>query len=469
MPNRLLSLAAILAVAAASQAAFAQEVSLESVDQRIRILERRIELDKEAADTAARAATTPAAAAGGFSLTSGDKAFVLQFRLLSQLDYRQFFNDDKTVNGDTFTLRRVRPSISGAVGKNVEFQFTPEFAGGDATSSTVSLLDVWGAVKLHPAFNIKAGKYTLPVVVETGSNRHFNESPFTNFLAQNRDLGVEFYGSPNAYLDYRLGVFNGVRNEASGNSNTDFDNRKTIAGRLTVKPLAGTDGFFKPLALSLGFSTGKEAGTPNASPNQTLTNVNSISRRSFLNFGTANTIDGKHTRISPAVALYSGAFSVVGEYITEKGDYARYNTATPPAVVASFTAKNEAWRATAGWVLTGEAASGNVNPKRPFAIGAEGWGAFELAAFASEIQFGDELFGNAPAPNGNLNETTSARRATGYGLAANWYLTRNYSLRLNLEQTKFHSAYLRDDPSDAAPVRPADKETAASLRFQLQF
>src|SRR5690606_20860878 len=108
--------------------------------------------------------------------------------------------------------------------KNFDFQFTPEFAGGDPTSSSVTLLDVWGALKLNPAFNVKVGKYTLPVVVETGSNRHFNESPFTNFLAQNRDLGIEFYGSPSAFIDYRVGVFNGVRNEASGNTNADFDN-----------------------------------------------------------------------------------------------------------------------------------------------------------------------------------------------------------------------------------------------------
>ncbi len=145
MSRRFIALALLPAVATVGQAV-AQEVSLDSVDQRIRILERKLELDKEAADTAAKAATTPAAAAGGFSLTSGDKAFVLQFKLLSQLDYRQFFNDDKTVNGNTFTLRRVRTEIAGSVGKNIELQFTPEFASGDATTSTVSLLDIWGAL-----------------------------------------------------------------------------------------------------------------------------------------------------------------------------------------------------------------------------------------------------------------------------------------------------------------------------------
>lgn len=442
--SRRLSVLAVLPFAATVGQAVAQELSVESVDQRLRVLERKLELEKEDADAKAKAAATPAAAASGFSLTSGDKSYALQFRFLGQLDYRQFFNDDKAANGNTFTLRRVRPTLAGSVGKHVDFQFTPEFAGGDPTTSSVTLLDVWGAFKLNPAFNIKVGKYTLPVVVETGSNRHFNESPFPNFLAQNRDLGVEFYGSPNAFVDYRIGLFNGVRNEASGNTNADFDNKKTVAGRLTVKPLAGTSGAFKPLALSVGFSNGKEFGTTA----QTLTNVNSVSRRQFFNFGT-NQINGERTRISPAATLYTGPFSAVAEYISEKADYLRGANA--------FEAKNEAWRSTVGYVLTGENASGNVNPKKPFALGGEGWGAFEVAAFAAGIDFDDELFANYPGANGGINEATAARHATSFGLAGNWFLNRNLSLRLNLEQTKFHTAFTRDT------------EKAASLRFQIQY
>ncbi len=142
MLRRVYVLALLPAIAVAGQA-IAQEVSVESVDQRLRVLERKLELDKEDADAKAKAAATPAAAAAGFSLTSGDKNYVLQFKFLGQLDYRQFFNDDKvTTGGNTFTLRRVRPTLAGSVGKNFDFQFTPEFAGGDATTSTVSLLDV---------------------------------------------------------------------------------------------------------------------------------------------------------------------------------------------------------------------------------------------------------------------------------------------------------------------------------------
>src|SRR5690606_11720397 len=101
----------------------------------------KLELEKEDADSKAKAAATPAAATGGFSLTSGDKAYALQFRFLGQLDYRQFFNDDRVrTGGNTFTLRRVRPTLAGSVGKNFDFQFTPEFAGGDPTTSSVTLL-----------------------------------------------------------------------------------------------------------------------------------------------------------------------------------------------------------------------------------------------------------------------------------------------------------------------------------------
>jgi phosphate-selective porin OprO/OprP len=148
----------------------------------------------------------------------------------------------------------------------------------------------------------------------------------------------------------------------------------------------------------------------------------------------------------------------VAEYITEKGDYSRYNTATPAVAVASFTAKNEAWRATVGYVLTGEASSGNVNPKKPFTPGGDGWGAFEVAAFASGIDFDDELFANFPGTqDGGIAEAGNARLATSFGLAGNWYLTRNISVRLNLEETRFHKAFTRDT------------EKAASLRLQVQY
>lgn len=426
--------------------AAAQEVSVESVDQRLRVLERKLELDKEAAAAKAKdsASASSNASASGFSVSSADNAYALQFRFIGQADGRFFFNDDKADSGDTFYLRRVRPSLSGTVGKNFEFLFTPEFAGGDAGSSSVSLLDLWGAIKLNPAFNIKIGKYTVPVVVEPGSNRHFNESPFTNSLAPNRDIGVEFYGSPNAFLDYRIGVFNGSRNDTSS-TNGDANNHKSVVGRLTVKPFAASDGVLKSLALSVGASTGTDSGAG------TTSGVASVSRRSFFSYG-SNQLDGRHTRISPAITLYSGPFSFVGEYIIEKAEYA-----------AGFEAENNAWRSSIGYVLTGESSAGNVNPKRPFATGADGWGAFELVAFVSGIEFGDELFSTyATGPNGGINPAAQAREATAFGIGANWYLTRNVSLRLNLERTKFDDAYLRDGSS-------ADTEQAASLRFQVTY
>lgn len=459
MSRRLYTLALLPAVAVAGQAV-AQEITLDSVDQRIRILERKIELDKEAADAAAKSATTPAAAASGFSLASGDKGYTLNFKFTAQLDARRFFNDDSLPTGgnggDTFTLRRVRPILTGTVGKLFEFNLTPEFG-----TNPPSVVNIWGQFRLNPAFNVKVGKYTLPVVLEPGDNRHFNESPFTNSLAPNRDIGIEINGAPGAYVEYRIGVFNGARDDANGNDViADTDSKKELVGRLTLKPLAGTDGFLKTLALSVGASTGKEDGT---TTNTGLGSIASVSRRTFFSYGSTNTVNGRRTRLSPGVTLYSGPFSLLSEYITEKADYLRGTNA--------FDAKNQAWRATAGWVLTGESSSGSVNPKKPFTAGGEGWGAFEVAAFASGIQFGDELFSNAPAPNGAIDERLQARNATEFGLAGNWYLTRNVSVRLNLEQTRFHKNYRRDPDGGTATITSpvADTEKAASVRFQVQF
>lgn len=433
------------AVLVAGFATGAQAATTEELDQRIRILERQLEIQQEEAK-AKPAPNSVTAGGSGFALTSGDKNFDLKIRLLGQVDGRVFFNDDKTANGDTFSLRRVRPILAGTVGKHFEFSFVPEFAGGDPGTSTTSLVDLWGAIKLSPAANVKIGKYSLPVVLEAGANRHFNESPFTNSLAPNRDIGVELYGSlASNVIDYRIGVFNGSRNDTAA-TNADGNNDKGVAGRITVKPLAGGDGALKDLAFSLGGSVGHEGGA------STTSNVNSVSRRGLFSYPATTSIDGRRTRLSPAISLYSGPFSAVAEYIVEKADYV--HTTNGP-----FDAENTAWRTSVGYVLTGENAAGNVNPKAAFAPGAAGWGAWELVAFVSGIEFGDEFFS---ATQGGLSSAAQARKATAFGIGTNWYLTRHLSIRLNYEQTGFDSAYQRNGAS-------ADDEQAISARFQINY
>ena len=400
------------------------------LEQQIKIISRQFEIKDETSAEAAKKTAAPMADAAGFSLGSPDKAFRLNLRVLAQADARAFLNR-KNIPGtstaiaqDTFLLRRIRPIFAGTVGGIYEFAVVPDFAGGDATTSSPVIQDTWVSARLSSALTIKAGKFTTPIVLEPGSNRHFIESPFVNTLAPNRDLGLEALGALNGFVDYRLGVYNGERNNTAGFAR-DGDNDKTVAGRLTVSPLKGGFGFLEPLAVGLGFSAGRDKGAVGSALQNPVTNA----QQSLLNFGTL-AADGRHYRLSPSVSLYSGPFSFVGEYIWEKQRLRQG--------VTLFDAANTAWRANAGYVLTGEDATARgVAPRADYTPGGVGAGAFELVARVSGIDFDNKLF--APL-QGNLANTLANANATGataYGAGLNWYLSRNLTLLLNYEYTSF--------------------------------
>src|SRR2546426_12179011 len=77
---------------------------VEDLDQKIRILERKRELD----DQKPKDSTRVTAGTSGFSISSADTNFVLKLRGYVQADAR-FYVDDHIPANDTFLMRRVRP------------------------------------------------------------------------------------------------------------------------------------------------------------------------------------------------------------------------------------------------------------------------------------------------------------------------------------------------------------------------
>jgi phosphate-selective porin OprO and OprP len=438
--------------AAAADAADLQALreQVRALEQHLKVISRQLELREEAATEAAKKTAMPTAEAAGFALGSPDKAFRLNFRLIAQADARFFFNQ-KTIPGtgttiaqDTFLLRRIRPIIGGTVGGIYEFNIMPEFATGDAATSSPVLHEAWLSAKLSPAVTIKAGKFTTPVILEPGTSRHFLETPFLHNLAPNRDLGIEALGALGSAATYRLGVYNGQRNNTSGFAR-DVDNDKIVAGRLTVSPLKSTEGFLQPLNVALGASAGRDKGVVGTA----LTNPVTNGQQPLLNFG-ALAADGRHYRLAPSVDLYSGSFSFVGEYAWERQRLRQGAT--------FFDAANSGWRANVGYVLSGEDATARgVVPRADFKPGGEGAGAFELVGRVNTIDFDDALFlptkGNLP----NIATNANATAATAYGVGLNWFLSRNITLLFNYEYTTF----------DGRTARPT--EQAAFTRAQIIF
>ena len=82
---------------------------IEQLDQKVRILERNRELEKETADTKPKDAPKISIGEKGFSFGSADGNFAINLRGVLQLDSRTFFKDGGIKGNDGFLLRRARP------------------------------------------------------------------------------------------------------------------------------------------------------------------------------------------------------------------------------------------------------------------------------------------------------------------------------------------------------------------------
>src|SRR5687767_4721755 len=93
--NRWIVTAAIASIYGTGSAVQADETAdtiktlkqqIEALDQKVRVLERKSELDKEASVEKAKTASSASVGAGGFTLRSADTNFVLKLRGLLQVD-----------------------------------------------------------------------------------------------------------------------------------------------------------------------------------------------------------------------------------------------------------------------------------------------------------------------------------------------------------------------------------------------
>jgi len=135
---------------------------LEAQEQKIRVLERKLELQDEA--TKAAVPTTPVVRASpqqGFRIQSADAANVLRVRGVLHFDGRYFPDDVTPETADTWIFRRVRPTLEGTLNGIYDFRFTPDFAGG-----RTFILDAFVAARLKPWAVVTAGKFKVPVGLE---------------------------------------------------------------------------------------------------------------------------------------------------------------------------------------------------------------------------------------------------------------------------------------------------------------
>ncbi len=440
---RIAALEQRLAAVEAANAAPVAATAPDELDQRLRVVERRQELDAEA--DAGKAASAPVLSLNekGLSVKSPAGDFEVKLRGLVQADARYFDGDTAAAQTDTFLFRRIRPTLEGSWGKLLGFRLTPEFAGDSAT-----IVDAYVDLKFDPRATVRFGKLKGPVGLERlqgGGATAFIERGFPTELAPNRDLGVQLQGEfAGPGLSYALGVFNGApdgRDAATTNAEGDFE----LAGRVFLEPWKNSANALSGLGVGIAASRGDKHG----SGNNFLPRYRTPGQVQFFNYRSTVLADGEHLRVSPQAYYYGGRFGLLGEYISSR-QQVRAGNGTHADL------ENTAWQVTAGIVLTGEDASyrGVLKPNNTFAIGGPGWGAFEVVGRYGRLDIDDDAFPLFADPNA----ASAAARSWGIGL--NWYLNANFKLVANYARTAF----------DAAPgITPRNDEEIVITRAQFSF
>jgi phosphate-selective porin OprO and OprP len=466
MGNKKPLCAAVLAALAVSVGAQAQEVSneellrrIEEQEQKILVLERKLEIQDEATTSAKESTAVVSAGPKGFSLKSADGKNQLKLRGTLHLDGRYLGGDDPGGTFDTFTATRVRPTIEGTFASIFDFKLMPDFGQGRTV-----IQDAYVNARFTQATQLQVGKFKAPIGLErlqSANDMRWVQRGFPTSLVTNRDIGVQLAGDlAGGRFSYQAAYLNGSNDGSSSETFADVDinDDKEYALRLFVQPFAESESFaIRGLGFGVAGSITDQVGnlTQPLLPSFRTPGQSTFFR--YRSFGTtAGTIaDGERTRIAPQFYYYVGALGVLGEYTEDSQDVSR--------VVATGlregTVDTNAWQLAVSYFLTGEEASfRGFQPKTRFSPNEGTWGAFEIKARVQQLNVDDNAFSGGS--DSFADPLVSARQADSYGVGLNWYLNENVKWLLDYDHTTFEGGAATGDRKD---------EDAYQLRLAVGF
>jgi len=431
---------------------------LEEQEQKILVLERKLEIQDEAATAAKEATPVVSAGPRGFSLKSADAQNQLKLRGVLHVDGRYLEGTDPGGTTDTWQATRVRPMFEGTFGGIYDFRFTPDFGQGRTV-----IQDAYITVRLNPAFQVTAGKFKSPVGLErlqSANDIRFVARAFPTSLAPNRDMGLQFGGDLlGGLVSYAAAWLNGS-NDGSSSENfgdADVNDDQEYAVRVFAHPFAESDNF---ALRGLGFGVaGTYTDQTGNAPQTLLPAFRTPGQATFFRYrgGTAPTIaDGERTRLAPQFYYYVGRLGVLSEYTEVSQDVSRVTSVG----LRADTIDSTAWQLAASWFLTGEeAAYRGFKPQSVFSPSDGTWGAIELVARAHALEVDESAF--TGGDDSFADPAAAAQQATAWGLGLNWYLNENLKWMLDYERTSF----------DGGAEGGADRkdEDAVLLRLALGF
>jgi len=424
--------------------------SVADLDQRLRVIERRLELQAE--EAAARAAKEPVVSLSpkGLAIKSpASDGIEVKFKALVQGDGRFFLDDESTPpNNNTFLLRRVEPTLEGTWGPLVGFRVQAQLAGDSATIN-----DAYLDLRFDPRATLRVGKYKQPFGLEqlqSSSALATVERGLPTELTPARDYGVQLQGElATGTLNYAVGVFNGTADGRDGPSSNP-DNEFEATARVFWEPFKNDANAWAGFGVGIATSVGDNFGAGN----NVLPRYRTPAQVQFFGYRAEAAADGLHRRWSPQGYYYAGPFGLLGEYVSSEQEVALVAGADAGRVEHL---ENTAWQLSGSWVLTGEDASyrGVARPNHPFTTGAAGWGALELVARYGELDIDDDAFPLF------ANPASSASQANAWSVGFNWYLTQNLKLVATYTQTTFEDG--------AAAGADREDEKTLFTRAQLSF
>lgn len=431
---------------------------IERQEQKIAVLERKLEIKEEADQAAASSAATVRADARGFALRSADGKNQLRLRGVLHFDGRNLTNDDPNDTMDTWQATRVRPILEGTVGGIYDFRFMPDFGQG-----RTAIQDAYVTGRFTPGFQVTAGKFKAPVGLErlqSANDIRFVARAFPTSLAPNRDIGLQVGGNLlDSRVNYAVAYLNGSNDGASSEAftDTDINDDKEWAARLFAHPFAESESFgLRGLGLGLAATYTDQDGTA-AQP--LLPTYRTPGQSVFFRYRTGTTptlAAGERIRFAPQFYYYVGSFGLLGEYTQVSQDVSR----TTEAGLRQDSLDTSAWQLAATWFLTGEEASfRGFKPNSVFSLENKTWGAFEIAVRYHVLDVDVDAFAGGAASFADPD--VSARNASAWALGLNWHLNENLRWAFNYEQTSFDGG--------AAGGRDRESEQAFLTRVALGF
>lgn len=411
-----------------------KERSLQGVDQRVRILDRKLEVQQEVERAKDLKLPKVEASSKGFFIKSPDeKEFILRIGGYMQADSR-FYTQQSPGSASTFLLRRARPFLEGTVDRYYDFRLLMDFGQGQSL-----VQDFFGDVHYIDEARLRIGKMKGPVGLERlQDDRYleFVERGFPTQLVPDRQIGVEAHGDIwGDFLEYRLGIYNPTQDNSA---TTEFSasNPKEFDGRLFFHPFAS---YSSESVQGLGIGISGTAAT--SVRNTPLDTYKTTAQNVFFQYNKNAFAAGNRYRISPQFNYYSGPFGLMGEFAYNSQEIGLTSVVDtcPPFGCNKLRVNTQqipvySWSIAPTYLITGDDATyKGVKPRHPFNPMTGDWGAIELTARVGQLVVNHDAY-----KYGFANPNTSAIWALESVAGVNWYLNNNVKFQLNYAYDNFH-------------------------------